>query len=96
MVVRMKHPAVAHVTFRLSAPALAVRVDVDLRSLGERWVAAAEFQGRRELGIGLTPRQALTAALGPLGSRATAALLADPALMAPSAEILRVVGDAGA
>ena len=74
--------------FRLSAPELDLSVDVRLRSFGDRWIAAAEIAGDRELGLGSSAREALTAALASLGQAASEALLADPALFGPSAAVV--------
>ena len=79
--------------FRLSAPELDLSVDVRLRSFGERWIAVAEIAGDRELGLGATAREALTAALASLGEAASVALLADPALFGPSSAV--VAAEAG-
>lgn len=72
---------------RLSAPSLGVWVDVHLRTVGQRWVASAELDGLRQLGIGPSARGALSASLAPLGERARSVLLADPALMAASTKL---------
>lgn len=70
--------------FRLSAPSLSFWVDVRLRCFGDRWIAVAQLAGVQELGLGATARQALTAALEPLGRSAVRALLADLALLGVS------------
>jgi hypothetical protein len=72
-------------TVRLSPPSLDFWVDVRLRSFGDRWIAAAAIAGRHEIGIGISARQALMASLSPLGEGARAQLMADTALLAPSA-----------
>jgi len=74
---------------RLTAPTLDVWVDVRLRSFGERWIAAAEIGDEHEIGLGASARQALAASLASLGERTRSHLLADPALLAPSAALLR-------
>jgi hypothetical protein len=66
---------------------LEFHVDVRLTNRGARWVAVAEIAGEREVGIGRTASQALAASLSVLGPHASAALLADPGLMAASAEM---------
>ena len=73
---------------RLTAPSLDLVVDVNLRSSGERWIAAAEIGGVVEIGLAATARHALAASLGSLGDRARALLLADLALLAPSVAIV--------
>ena len=75
------------VQFRLAAASLDLSVDVGLRSFGDRWLAVAEIQGERELGLGATASQALVAALESVGSAARTELLADLALLGPSCEI---------
>ena len=77
---------------RLSAPSLDVCVDVSLRSVGERWVGVAAVAGRREVGVGTSARQALTASLAPLGDRVRTALLADPALLVTSRAVAARTG----
>jgi hypothetical protein len=72
---------------RLSSPALDFHVDVRLTSRAGRWVAVAEIAGEREIGLGRTAHEALAASLWPLGRDAAAVLLADPGLMAASAEM---------
>jgi hypothetical protein len=72
---------------RLSSPALDFFVDVRLTSRAGRWVAVAEIAGEREIGLGRTAHQALAASLVSLGREAVAALLADPGLMAASAQM---------
>ena len=72
---------------RLSAPTVPYAVDVTLRSFGDRWVGVADAAGTREVGLGTTARQALTASLAPLGDRVRMLLLADPALLAPSVAV---------
>ena len=93
----MTHLAPIRVEFRLSAPCVPFPVDVRLRSFGERWVAVADVGGGREIGLGPSPREALTGALRPLGDAATRELLADLALLGPSVEIMaaqRALGSA--
>jgi hypothetical protein len=72
---------------RLSSPMLDFHVDARLTNRGPRWVAVALIAGEREIGIGRTASQALAASLNALGPQASAALLADPGLMAASAEM---------
>jgi len=64
-------------------PALSVR----MRRLSLGWVADVAGVGAGP-GVGRTARQALTAALLPLGNDATRALLADIGLLEPSAAVL--------
>ena len=73
---------------RLAAPSLDFFVDVKLRSSGERWVAAATIDGAVEIGLAMTPRQALAASLASLGDRVRTLLLADLSLLKPSITLL--------
>ena len=82
-------PHLVSVNTRLTAEGLGIEVELRLRDLGGRWLAVATFDGEPEVGIGATPRAALTAALASLGDRATAALMADPELLAVSTAIRR-------
>ncbi|HUS22474.1 MAG TPA: hypothetical protein VMZ66_10745 [Aeromicrobium sp.] len=64
-------------------------LDVCLRRLGPRWVA--EVSGPVVgIGLGLTARTALTAALQPLGHPAIRALMADLGLLEPSVAVLEL------
>jgi hypothetical protein len=83
----MNRDGTVSVRFRLDAPGFAV--DVHVRSVGERWMAAAEIDGKTDVGIGRTARQALEASLVSLGQRVAAACLQDLALLGPSVEIAR-------
>lgn len=82
-----QRPRLVSVNFSLTSAELGLDVDVRLRQLDGRWVAVADFDGDPEVGIGATPRVALTAALATLGGRAATALMADPQLFAVSAEM---------
>ena len=75
------------VQFQLSAPLRDLSVQVGLRSFGDRWLAVAEIEGERELGLGASASQALVAALESVGPAARTELLADLALLRPSCEI---------
>ena len=77
------------IRFELTGGGTADRVDVRLRSAGERWIANVEATGRREVAVGPTARQALNAALAPFGSATSAALASDPALIGASTQLLR-------
>ncbi|MEO8246413.1 MAG: hypothetical protein ABI622_04755 [Chloroflexota bacterium] len=84
-----ERPHLVSVNTRLTAEGLDIEVALRLRDLGGRWLAVAEFDGEPEVGIGPTPRVALTAALSSLGDRAATALMADPQLLAVSTAIRR-------
>jgi hypothetical protein len=72
------------VQFQLRASSLDFYVDVRLRQFDGRWLAVAQIGDEPEIGLGTTARDALAAALSPLGPAATNELLADPALWAVS------------
>jgi hypothetical protein len=72
---------------RLTAPGLGFHVDVRLARRGQMWVAVATIAGHPATGIGPSAHAALRASLATLGARTVAVLLADPGLMAVSAEV---------
>jgi hypothetical protein len=77
------------IQFTLEPAAPLPSVDVRMRRFGERWVA--EVGGDQpNVGIASTPREALTAALSPLGERSVTLLLADLSLLEPSCEVLEL------
>ncbi len=76
------------IAFELPPTTLGHPVTVRLGDFDERWVAAIRCGSTTTNGLGASPREALTAALAPLGSRATAALMAEPAMFAASADLL--------
>ncbi len=80
-------PRLVSVTFRLTSPDLGLDAEVRLRELDGRWLAVADFGGDHEVGLGGSARAALSAALGTLGPRAAAALMADPELLGVSADL---------
>lgn len=80
--------AATNLDVRLTAPSLDFFVDVNLRSSGERWIAAATIGGAVEIGLATTARQALAASLASLGDRVRTLLLADLSLLKPSLTIL--------
>ena len=88
----MEHgPTLVSVTASIGSKELGVEVDIQLRKLDGRWLAVAQFGAEPEVGIGPTPREALAASLATLGQRTAAALMADPQLLGPSAEVRRAV-----
>jgi hypothetical protein len=64
-------------------------IDVRMRRFGERWVAEAQSE-LPNTGIAQTPREALAAALSPLGTAVVTLLLADLSLLEPSCQILEL------
>ncbi len=81
--------------FALSSPSVPGAIDVELRRVGERWIAVAVTRCGRGIGVAAAPGDALAAALAWVGEPARTELLADPALLGPSCEIA-VVMAAGA
>jgi hypothetical protein len=76
-------------------PAGGPHVRVRLRQSGQRW--AAEVSGDAiGLAIGTSARQALTAALEPLGKPQLGRLLADLGLLEPSVRVIELGAAAGA
>ena len=74
------------VEFSLSPMGVAQPIDIRLRRLGPRWVAEVSSPSP-STGLGLTARDALTAALQPLGDVAVRALMADLGLLEPSVAV---------
>jgi hypothetical protein len=75
------------IEFRLEPPTLGYGVTVRLRAIAERWLAVATSEGGEHLGLGGSAREALGAALFPLGPLAMRTLLADPGLFGASASL---------
>jgi hypothetical protein len=84
-----QRPSLVSANVRLGSRELGIEVGIRLRQLDGRWLAVAEFGGDPEVGIGATPRAALSAALATFGERTAAALMADPQLFGLSAAIRR-------
>jgi hypothetical protein len=80
-------PRLVSINFRIGSVELGLDVNVRLRELNGRWLAVAEFGGEPEVGIGATPRAALSASLATLGDRTAATLMADPDLFGVSATL---------
>lgn len=83
----MNAPSRRTVEFQVMANGVVPAVDVSLRSSGDRWIATVATGGRRVTGLGSSARLALSAALTPLGEPTRTAVLADPALLAPSTQL---------
>ena len=75
------------IQFTITPVAPLPAVEVRMRRLGERWVAEAG-PGSPSVGVARSPREALAAALAPLGERATRLLMADLTLLEPSVDVL--------
>lgn len=78
----------ASVEFELIHPLFGYPMAILLRNHDGRWAAIAECGDSRLDGIGATAREALTVALMPLGPRALAHLMADPALFGASVQVM--------
>ena len=78
------------VDFELTVTGLGQRVQVRISSFPERAVATVEVGAMRTNGIGATAREALVAALAPLGNRLTIGVMAAPAMFGASAQLLAI------
>jgi hypothetical protein len=67
-------------------------VQVRIGDFGERCIASVELGSTVSEGIGATARQALVAALAPLGNRMTTTVMAAPAMFGASARLLATGG----
>jgi len=65
-------------------------VHVRIGDFESRWAAIVRSGSATSDGLGATARDALVAALAPLGARATATLMAHPTMFGASAQLLRV------
>ena len=69
---------------------LSSTVHLRLGDFEDRWAAIVRSGSTTTDGVGATARDALVAALAPLGPRATVLLMAQPVMFAASAELLGV------
>ena len=76
------------IRFTLSPAGLGYSVVLELRRAGPRWVA--RLQGAGAVGMGSSPRAAVSAALAPLGRPVVALLLADLGLLEPSLRVIEL------
>jgi hypothetical protein len=76
------------IEFELAVASLGDAIRIRIRDVEDRWVASVQVGASGVEGLGGTARQALTAALAPLGARATAAVMAEPAMFGVSARLL--------
>lgn len=72
----------------LTVTGIAERMHVRVGQFGERSTASVEVGRITSNGIGPNAREALVAALAPLGNRMTTAVMAAPAMFGASAELL--------
>lgn len=77
------------IEFTLQPAAPLPAIDVRMRRFGERWVAEAG-SALPNVGVARSPREALVAALAPLGADAVTRLLADLSLLEPSCEVIEL------
>jgi hypothetical protein len=76
------------VDFELPGTAIGLPVSVRIGDFGGRWVAVVTDGADRRDGLGSSAREALLAALAPLGTRASMALMAEPVMFGASADLL--------
>jgi len=77
------------IQFTLEPAAPLPAIDVRMRRFGARWVA--EVGGDQpNIGLALTARAALAAALDPLGESAVTRLMAELSLLEPSVRVLEM------
>ncbi|HET6820142.1 MAG TPA: hypothetical protein VFH98_06270 [Candidatus Limnocylindria bacterium] len=76
------------VDFELTVTGVDASLQVRIGSFAERSVASVELGALRTNGIGATAREALVAALAPLGNRMTTAVMSAPAMFGVSARLL--------
>jgi hypothetical protein len=76
------------VAFELPPTAVGHSVAVRIGDFDGRWAALVRCGTATTRGLGASAREALVAALSPFGGRATAALMAEPAMFAASADLL--------
>ena len=81
------------VEFELAPATLGYSVSVRLTDFDARWLAVVECRSGSTEGLGGSARDALVAALSPLGTGATAALMADTGTFEASAMVLAVTPD---
>jgi hypothetical protein len=80
------------VDFELTVTGLEQRMQVRIGDFGERCVASVELGRTLTSGIGGNAREALVAALAPLGNRMTTAVMSAPAMFGASARLLALGG----
>ena len=80
------------VDFELSVTGIAEQMRVRVGHFEERAVASVAVGRITTNGIGATAREALVAALAPLGTRTTTAVMSAPAMFGVSAQLLSNLG----
>ena len=76
------------VDFELTVTGVKQEMRVRIGSFAQRCVASVELGAIRTNGIGGTAREALVAALAPMGGQMTTAVMAAPVMFGASAELL--------
>jgi hypothetical protein len=82
----MRSANTVHVDVSPAASACVFSMRLD--PLDERWVAVVDCEHERHHGIGPSAREALVAALAPLGKMTAASVMADPAMFGASLALL--------
>jgi hypothetical protein len=76
------------IDFELNVTALTPAVRVRIGDYGDRWVASVQCGTSSTNALGANAREALVAALAPLGARATTEVMAAPRMFGASAQLL--------
>ena len=76
------------VAFEVSVLGLQSPMSVQIAAVSERCVASVQLGAISLHGLGANAREALVAALAPLGPRMTTAVMATPAMFGASAQVL--------
>jgi hypothetical protein len=74
--------------FEFAPNVLGLAVHVRLADRGDRWAATVRCGTATTDALGANAREALVAALAPLGAHATTRLMAEPTMFGPSATLL--------
>ena len=86
------HPAIVNTCqwfeFELSPAGLGSPVHLRLGDYEDRWTATVRCGSTTTDGLGATAREALVAALAPLGSHLTTMLMSQPGMFGASADLL--------
>jgi hypothetical protein len=76
------------IDFELSVTAVTPAVRIRIGDYGDRWVASVQCGTSRTSALGANAREALAAALAPLGARARTEVMAAPGMFGVSAQLL--------
>lgn len=87
-----RHPASVNTSqwfeFELSPAVIGIPVHLRLGDYEDRWTASVRCGSTTTDGLGATAREALVAALAPLGLHVTTLLMAQPVMFGASADLL--------